>query len=167
MDRPVRIAAVGSVDERLVGDLRQLPLQPEVRPMASLLADTELLVSFQPDLLLVQFDEKPDEEIGAVRLLQRMWPALSVAVIAKPEKEVQLAPLAARLSARLITYPDTPGQLASTLEQMLHGGDRPRPELFIDLAHGLADEINNPLIQSKEGKNRVLVYKRSSQNLFP
>ena len=36
--------------------------------------------------------------------------------------------------------------LAALLEQMLQGGDRPHPELFVDLAHGLADEINNPLM---------------------
>lgn len=146
MDRPVRIAVVGSVDEKLVGDLRQLPMRPEVRPLASLVADTEALMRLQPDMLLVQFDDDPGEDIGAVRLLQRMWPALQVAVVTTSGKELTIAPIATRLSARLIIYPDTPGQLAAVLEQMLHGGDRPRPELFVDLAHGLSDEINNPLM---------------------
>lgn len=146
MDRPVRIAVVGPVDERLVGDLRQLPMRPEVRPLASLVADTEALMRLQPDLLLVQFDETPDEDVGAVRLLQRMWPALAVAVVTTSGMELTIAPIAQRLSARLIVYPDTPGHLAAVLEQMLHGGDRPRPELFVDLAHGLSDEINNPLM---------------------
>lgn len=146
MDRPVRIAVVGSVDEKLVGDLRQLPLRPEVRHVTSLVDDTEILMRFQPDLLLVQFGEAPEEDIGAVRLLQRMWTSLEVAVITSTGKEVASGPIARRLSSQLIVYPDTPGQLAAVLEQMLHGGDRPRPELFVDLAHGLADEINNPLL---------------------
>ena len=146
MDRPVRIAVVGPVDEKLVGDLRQLPLRPEVRHVSSLVDDTEILTRFQPDLLLVQFCEAPEEDIGAVRLLQRLWPSLRVAVVTSTGKELATAPIATRLAARLIAYPDTPGQLAGVLEQMLHGGDRPRPEIFVDLAHGLADEINNPLL---------------------
>lgn len=146
MDRPVRIAVVGPVDEKLAGDLRQLPLRPEVRHIATLVDDTEILMRFQPDVLLVQFGDSPEEDVGAVRLLQRMWPALRVAVVTSTEKEIASAPIATRLGSRLIVYPDTPGQLAALLEQMLHGGDRPKPELFVDLAHGLSDEINNPLM---------------------
>ena len=114
--------------------------------MAALVSDTEMLMRFQPDLLLVQFGEAHDEDVGAVRLLQRLWPALRVGVITTTGTELASTPIATRLSARLIVYPDTPGHLAAVLEQMLHGGDRPRPELFVDLAHGLADEINNPLL---------------------
>lgn len=146
MDHPVRIAVVGQVDEKLIGELRQLPLRPEVRAIGSLVADTEILMRFQPDALLVQFGEQPAEDVGAVLLLKHMWPALRVAVIASTASEVANAPIATRLSAKMIVYPDTPGHLAAVLEQMLHGGDRPRPELFVDLAHGLADEINNPLL---------------------
>ena len=114
--------------------------------MAALVSDTEMLMRFQPDLLLLQFGEAHDEDVGAVRLLQRLWPALRVGVITTTGTELASTPIATRLSARLIVYPDTPGHLAAVLEQMLHGGDRPRPELFVDLAHGLADEINNPLL---------------------
>jgi two-component system NtrC family sensor kinase len=42
--------------------------------------------------------------------------------------------------------PDAPGQLAAVLEQARLGGNRPRPEVFHDLARGVADEINNPLM---------------------
>jgi signal transduction histidine kinase len=146
MDRPVRIAVVGSVDDKLLGDLRQLPMQPEVRPLSSLVHDTEALMRLQPDLLLIHFAEDPGEDIGAVRLLQRLWPALQVAIVTTTGKEIPLGPIAKRLSAQLLIYPDTPGHLAALLEQMLQGGDRPHPELFVDLAHGLADEINNPLM---------------------
>ena len=146
MDRPVRIAVVGSIDEKLIGELRKLPLQPEVRPVASLLDDTEVLMRFQPELLLVQFDTSPDEDIGAVRLLQRLWPTIRVGIISTTADEIASGSIASRLSAQLIVYPNTPGHLAAVLEQMLHGGDRPRPEHFVDLAHGMADEINNPLL---------------------
>ena len=146
MDRPVRIAVVGSVDERLIGDLRQLPLGPEVRPLSSVVADTEALMRFQPDVLLAQLHDDPSEDIGAVKLLQRLWPAMVVGVLADTSSEVSMGPVAERLSAELVVYPAPPGQLAAALEQLLHGGDRPRPELFVDLAHGLADEINNPLM---------------------
>ena len=146
MERPVRIAVVGATDDRLVGELRRLPLAPEVRPLGSLLEDSEALARFQPDLLLVVFGSAADEEVGAVRLLQKLWPALGVVVVAAADRELALAPLAQCLGARLLVHPGPPGQLAATLEQVLHGGDRPRPEVFVDLAHGLADEINNPLM---------------------
>ena len=146
MDRPVRIAVVGDVDERLVGELRQLPLAPEVRPMSSVVGDTESLMRFQPDVLLARPGDDPSEDVGAVKLLQRLWPALAVGVLTDERGEVALAPVAKRLSAALIVHPGPAGQLAAAVEQLLHGGDRPRPELFVDLAHGLADEINNPLM---------------------
>ena len=146
MERPVRIAVVGQVDERLVGDLRQLPLGPEVRPLTSVVGDTEALMNFQPDVLLVRFEQSPSEDIGAIKLLQRLWPALAVGVVTDADGEVLMGSVSARLSAELIVYPDMPGQLAATLERLLHDSDRPRPELFVDLAHGLADEINNPLM---------------------
>jgi signal transduction histidine kinase len=146
MDRPVRIAVVGQVDPGLIGDLRQLPLRPEVRPLVSVVADTEALMRLQPDLLLVQFGTHAAEEVGAVRLLQRLWPGLAVAVVTDAADEVSTGQLAARIPAQVIVYPDAPGQLAGAIEQLMHGGDRPRPEVFVDLAHGLSDEINNPLM---------------------
>ena len=146
MERPLRIAVVGNVDERLVGDLRQLPLAPEVRPMTSLVADTEALMAFQPDVLLVRLEGEPSENIGAIKLLRRIWPALVVGVVTDPDGELATGPIAKRLSAELIVYPESPGQLAASLERLLQRGDRPAPETFVDLAHGLADEINNPLM---------------------
>jgi len=146
MNRPVRIAVIGDVDEHLVGELRALPLGPEVRSLTSIVGDTEALMRFQPDVLLARLGEDPSEDVGAVKLLRRLWPALAVGVLADAQREVQLAPVAKRMSAELIDYPSANGQLAAAVEQLLQGGDRPRPELFVDLAHGLADEINNPLM---------------------
>ena len=145
MDRPARIAVVGVTDDRMVGDLRQLPLRPEVRPFAALVADSEALARFQPDLLLIGLGPAASEEIGALRLLQHLWPAVAVIVVAAAADEVATAPLAARLRAQLLVYPAGPGQLAAAIEQARLQSDRPRPEVFLDLARGVADEINNPL----------------------
>jgi len=60
--------------------------------------------------------------------------------------EVAQAPLATRLGALLLVHPGKPGQLAAAIEQALLGSDRPHADVFLDLAHGMADEINNPLL---------------------
>lgn len=145
MDRPVRIAVVGPVDDRLVGDLRRLPLRPEVQQCRSLTTDSEALARFQPDLLAIALPAESAEEIGALRLLHQLWPALGVLLVVTAEREVLAAPLAHRLGARLLVHPDAPGHLAAALEQALAGSDRPHADAFVDLARGLADEINNPL----------------------
>jgi signal transduction histidine kinase len=146
MERPVRIAVVGPIDDRLPGDLRELPLRPEVRTWRSVVADAEALLRFQPDLLLAGFADAADEEAGALRMLRQLWPGLGVVVVATAASEVALAPLAARLHARLVVYPDGPGQLAAALEQARQHSDRPRADVFVDLARGIADEVNNPLM---------------------
>jgi len=145
MERPVRIAVVGSVDERLVADLRNLPLRPDVRVLASLVGDSDSLARQQPEVLFVGLGDEPAEDIGAIRLLQRLRP-VAIVLVATADRELALAPVAERLAARLVVYPGVPGELAALLEQVLQGSDRPRPALFLDLAHGVADEINNPLL---------------------
>jgi signal transduction histidine kinase len=146
MDRPVHIAVVGTVDDALLGDLRQLPLAPSARAFRSLVADSEALARFEPDVLLVAFGAEAAEEIGALRLLRQLWPNVALVLVTTADHELQDAPLAARLRAQLLVYPDTPGQLAAAIEQARLGGDRPRPDTFLDLARGIADEINNPLM---------------------
>lgn len=146
MDAPARIAVVGPVDDRLVGDLRALPLRPMVRQWASLCDDTEALVQFQPTALLVAVPTAAGEELGALRVLQKLWPGTGVVLVTSAAQELEHAPLAARLGARLLVHPDGPGSLAAALEQAFHGGGRPRTETLIELARGVADEVNNPLM---------------------
>lgn len=146
MDRPVRIVVAGPVDDRLLGELRQLPLRPDVRRSGSLLADSEGILLFQPDVLLLGLDRDHSEEVGALRLLQRMWPSLGVVLVAPPDRETETSPLALRLNAIVLPFPDAIGQLAAVVEQARLHSDRPRADVFADLARGVADEINNPLM---------------------
>jgi signal transduction histidine kinase len=146
MERPVRIAVVGPVDDHLVGELRQLPLRPEVRPFRGLVLDSEALAKFAPDLVVVGLPKDPGEEIGALRLLQKLWPSLAAVLVGSPAEEMTHAELATRLGVPSLVYPSSPGQLAATIEQARHGGQRPSADIFVDLARGVADEINNPLL---------------------
>jgi signal transduction histidine kinase len=146
MERSDRIAVVGAVDERLIGDLRQLPLRPEVRAWRSLGAEGESVLRFEPTLVVVTLPDEPGEEIGALRLLRQLWPALGVVVATEAARETAAAAAAGKLGASMLVWPCGPGALAAALEHARHRSDRPRVESFLDLAHGLADEINNPLL---------------------
>jgi len=146
MDRAVRIAVVGPVDNHLVDDLRGLPLSPEVRGFQSVHGDTEALSGFEPDLLVASVADTQAEDIGALRLLRNLWNHLGIILVTDIAGEIEAVPVAARIGARVLIYPDKPGLLAATVEQALLGGDRPRADVFLDLAHGMADEINNPLL---------------------
>jgi len=146
MDRPERIAAVGPLDDALLARLRELPLRPEVRTARSVLAGGEALVRWQPDLLVVAFGDDAEQEVGALRLWRQLWPDAGVVVATDAAHELAHAALAARLHARVLVHPEAPGQLAALLEQARERSDRPRPDVFLDLVRGIADEINNPLL---------------------
>jgi len=146
MDSPARIAVVGPVDDRLVADLRALPLAPEVRRWTSVCTDIDALARFQPSLLLIALDPASAEEIGALRLLRQLWPAVGVLLVTTSAREANDTALSKRIGARLLVDPDVPGRLAEAIEQVFHGADRPRGDVFVDLARGVADEVNNPLM---------------------
>ncbi len=145
MERAARIAVVGPVPDQLVADLRSLPLRPEVRTFTSLYGDTEQMARFEPDLLITALRNE-SEEIGALKLLHSLWPTVGVALVTDAESELARGPIAARIGAHLLVYPEKPGHLAAAIEHALQGSDRPRADVFLDLAHGIADEINNPLL---------------------
>lgn len=146
MERSDRIAVVGAIDERLLGDLRQLPLRPEVRAWRSLALDGEAVLRFEPTLAVAALPDDPGEELGALRLMRQLWPAFGVVLVCGAAREPAHAAAAQRLGATLLVWPCGPGALAAALEQARHRSDRPRSEAFVDLAHGIADEINNPLL---------------------
>lgn len=146
MDPSERIAVVGAVDERLLADLRALPSRPEARVFRGVAADGEPLLRFEPTLAVVALAEPFAEDVGALRLLRQLRPQLGVVLVAGAAAEAAHAPHAERLGARLLVWPCAPGALAAALEQARQRSERPRPEAFLDLARGIADEVNNPLL---------------------
>lgn len=146
MESAARIALVGPTASGLAEVVRQLPTQPEVRSFESLFADANALRSYQPDVLLLADAQDSAELLGAVRLLRQLCPGLAVVLAGAADRELGLAPLANLLAAPFLALPATPGQVAAAIELARGGGDRPHAELFLDLAHGIADEINNPLM---------------------
>jgi len=146
MEPAARIALVGPTASGLAEAVRQLPTCPEVRNFQCLFADADALRSYQPEVLLLSASPESAELPGAVRLLRQLCPGLVVVLAAAADRELSLAPLTNLLAAPFLALPATPGQVAAAIEQARSGGDRPRAELFLDLAHGIADEINNPLM---------------------
>lgn len=146
MEHPVRIAGIGPLPDRLLGDLRALPDAPEVRLFPSLYGDSEALQAYQPTLLVVALAPGASEELGALRLLRGFWPGIGVVVVTGMADEVAMTPVAAGIGAHLLVHPGPPGSLPAAIEHALHGSRRPRREEFVDLAHGVADEVNNPLL---------------------
>lgn len=141
-----RIAAIGALDERLLADLGALPTRPETRRFRSLAADGGELLRFEPTIAVAALAADAAEEVGALRLLRQLWPALGVVLVGASADEATTAALAARIGAQPLAWPAPAGALAAALEQARHGGDRPRAEAFVDLARGVADEVNNPLL---------------------
>jgi signal transduction histidine kinase len=129
-----------------VEDLRSLPSRPEVRHFPSLFGSAGELQPFAPHAAFCLLGSEPLEEAGALRLLRSLVPGLTLVLVAPVERELQVQPLCLRLGAGLLLMPYGPGDVAAVLEQALAGSDRPREEVFLDLARGIADEINNPLM---------------------
>jgi hypothetical protein len=102
MDRPLRIAAVGPLGDALLAELRHLPTRPDVRVFRDLVTDGDGLARLQPDVLVLALAE-PDvgESIGALRLLQQLWPSLGTVVVTDAAHELALAPVAAVGAAAL------------------------------------------------------------------
>jgi signal transduction histidine kinase len=117
-----------------------------VRHFPSLFGSAGELQQFAPHATFTLLGAEPLEEAGALRMLRGLLPGLALVLVAPVEREMQLQPLCQRLGAGLLLLPYGPGDVASVLEQALTGSDRPREEVFLDLARGIADEINNPLM---------------------
>jgi signal transduction histidine kinase len=146
MESSERIAAIGALDERLLAELRALPTRTDARAFRSLADDGGALLRFEPALAIAALPDDAAEDIGALRLLRQLWPALGLVLVGPAAAEAATVGLARRLGAQPLVWPAAPGALAAALEQARHGGDRPRADAFVDLARGVADEINNPLL---------------------
>lgn len=146
MDRSARVAVVGARADALAESLRKLPLRPEVRCFVAVCEAGEDLGRFRPDVVFADASRESPEEVGALRVLRQLWPELALVLLSPAEGELRHAALASRLDAQLLVVPCAPGRLAAALEHALQRSDRPQHETFVDLAHGIADEVNNPLM---------------------
>jgi signal transduction histidine kinase len=146
MEPRERIAAIGALDERVLTELRALPTQPEARAFRSLADDGGALLRFAPAIAVVAPGTEAAEDVGALRLLRQLWPALGLVLVGPAATEAATAGLARRLGAQALAWPAAPGALAAAIEHARHGSDRPRFEAFAELARGVADEVNNPLL---------------------
>lgn len=146
METRVRIAVLGTELSDLARDLRMLPSSPEVREFGGLFTDANALREFRPRVLFATIDPAEPECTGALRVLRAQEPDLGMCLATTAHAEPGVEPIARRLGARLLTRPWLPGQPAAVLGHLLLGSDRPAEETFQDLARGIADEVNNPLL---------------------
>lgn len=148
MDRPLRIGLCSRDATPLQTDLRALPGRPEVEAYDSIFSAAQKLLAFQPDALFVRVSvDMPLEELaGAVRLLRSALPQCAVVLLAARDREIALSPLCARVGAHFLAEPYAPAELLAAFDHALRAVERPRAEVFLDLVHGIADEINNPLM---------------------
>ena len=147
MDRPVRIGLAGIEDSRLQAELEALPRQLQVRSFSSVFQAIDGLLALDPDLLFVGLEDGAnlDELTGALVLTKRLCPLVAFVLVAPSAREVELAALRQRIGADLLRLPHSRAEVARVVDAALFSGDRPRSEVFLDLLHGVADEINNPL----------------------
>ena len=142
----MRIGLVNLVDSQVLQALRVLPSQPQTSAFANLYDHIGSILDARPELLVVGTDDSDRDLAGALRLLRGLLPTVPVVVVAPLVREVEFAPICRRSATHLLLTPLRPGALANALELALSDSDRPAPEVFLDLARGFADEVNNPLM---------------------
>ena len=146
MERPVRIGIAGLEDQSLLDELSTLPSRPEHQTFPDLFGEADAIVHADLDVLVLGAPADSTELGGALRVLRSLAPGLGLIVAASDEREVELLPICRRSQARWLRLPLHKGALAAALEQALVHSDRPSEEVFLDLARGFADEVNNPLM---------------------
>lgn len=148
MERPLHIGLCSRDETSLLADLRALPGRPQVESFDSVFTAAPKLLAFQPDALFVRAvaDASLDELVGAIRLLRSALPQCAVVLLAAREREIAFAPMCARIGAQFLAEPYAPTELLATFDHAMRQAERPRAEVFLDLVHGIADEINNPLM---------------------
>src|SRR5690606_23247906 len=99
-----------------------------------------------PDTLFVDAKRLEAEQVGALRALARSIDGLRFVLVTDPDDEVALAPLAERLGACLLVRPLDRRRVAAVLSMVGAPPGHPGPDTFLDLAKGVSDELNNPLL---------------------
>lgn len=146
MQQILRIAVFRPLGEELASMLRRLSPRPEVRILDSLYTAATELLEFRPQLAMLSGNALVEADIGGLRLLQATLGELSLLLVVPPTQEVELTLLARRLHARMLIEPLDLRQLAALVRDPGMASEPSNPEFFVDLARGLGDAINNPLM---------------------
>lgn len=147
MERPLRIALVGAFERSLTDAVEALARRPSVDHAADLFVAARTFAAAPPDLLVLAAPETAalDEFAGALRLWRSMHEGTAVLLAGPAAREVELAGFAERQQVSFLPLPARPRELAAAVDRALQRSDRPRAEVYLDLVHGIADEVNNPL----------------------
>lgn len=147
MDRPLRIALVGTFGRGFEEAVAALARRPHVLLASDLLTAARDLAAEPADLVLLLAPATAglEEFAGALRLWRSLLPATAVLLAGPAAREVELQAFADRLAIGFLSLPPSPRALAAAVDRALAATDRPRPEVYLDLVHGIADEVNNPL----------------------
>ncbi len=142
--RPPRVAILGRVDGVVTEVLRNAPTPFDVRTFAGLYDDYAELRDFAPDVCCLAAQTFREHDLGGVRLARAELGSFRLVLVAARELESELGDLARRAGASLLLMPCTTRDVMATFD-----GARSEPDdesAFLDIARGLADEINNPLM---------------------
>ncbi len=140
----MRIAAVVQASDPVVGQLLALPGQPQVRGFDDLYQDPRQISDYQPQLLLYGLRGNEALPTSALRLLQAMLPGLQIIIQAPGKQEATLRPELDAAGFAFLTQPCSQAELGAICSQLIAGVSSSQD--FLTFAHGVCDEINNPLL---------------------
>lgn len=146
MRQSTKIALVEDQDDGLIRLLQEQTGRPKVRRFADLYDDFADLLDFAPDVVFHHRPNTDAEDAGALRLLQRALPRVRIVLVGPTEHEVELQAMADRLDARLLLPPYDRRAVGAVLSVVDAPAGQPTPDTFLDLARGISDEVNNPLL---------------------
>lgn len=141
----MKVALLRPLAAALEPALRGLAPAPAWIVLDDLYQEAQRLRESEVELLIVPAEATDSALRGALRLLGGLMPELRRVLATVPDGELAARRLAEELGAELLLLPPSRQQLA----RLVHGrgpGERPSAELFADLARGLCDAINNPLL---------------------
>jgi signal transduction histidine kinase len=145
--RSIALVQPAAAGKEIALRLQALPGQHDVRSFEDPLASWSDLREFAPDLLLVDAGTLGDETVGTLLLLTRILDEPALVALVPQEADSETLRHVRRLGARHLTVPASDHELARALSLV----EQPETttaaaEVFLDVARGLADEINNPLL---------------------
>ncbi|MHC5064410.1 MAG: ATP-binding protein [Planctomycetota bacterium] len=146
MEHARRVAVIQARGGDLPTRLRRVSPQPDVRSFEDLYLAAKEVLEFRPELLFITDADLLESDLGALRLLKSAIEDLELFLMVAGEGEVAARALADRLDASVLVEPCSERQLASLIQDPGARLQPSNPEYFLDLARGLSDAINNPLL---------------------